>query len=138
VQDLDREGLTQQALERGRGLNFDCRSTKTGARQRGCSGRVHQEKPMSVFMAQRSLKGIPMEQLAAAQQRAIRTADEMSRQGEPIRYLRSAYVPETGQCNCLFEAQGAQQVEKLNRTAGIPYDRIVEAMDLTPEPQAVA
>jgi hypothetical protein len=92
---------------------------------------------MAVFMAQRSLKGIPMDQLAAAQQRAIRTAAEMSENGEPIRYLRSAYVPETGQCNCLFEARSAQQVSALNQTAGIPYDTIVVAMDLTPEPQAV-
>jgi hypothetical protein len=87
---------------------------------------------MSVFMVQRSLKGIPMDQLAAAQQRAIATADEMRAQGEPVRYIRSAYVPDTGQCNCLFDAQSSEQVGKLNEKAGIPYDRIVPAMDSSP------
>lgn len=90
---------------------------------------------MSVFMVQRSLKGIPMEQLGAAQQRAIETAAQMRSEGESVRYIRSAYVPDTGQCNCLFEADSADQVGKLNQAAGIPYDRIVGAMDLSPQPQ---
>ena len=87
---------------------------------------------MSVFMVQRSLKGIPMDQLAAAQQRAIATAQEMSKSGESIRYVRSAFVPDTGQCNCLFDAQNAEQVGQLNQKAGIPYDKIVPALDLSP------
>ena len=88
---------------------------------------------MSVFMVQRSLKGIPMDQLGAAQQRAIDTAAQMRSSGESVRYIRTAFVPETGQCNCLFEADNAEQVGQLNRTAGIPYDRIVPAMDLSPQ-----
>lgn len=90
---------------------------------------------MSVFMVQRSLKGIPMDQLAAAQQRAIDTAAQMRSSGESVQYIRSAFVPETGQCNCLFEAQDAGQVGKLNQKAGIPYDRIVPALDLSPPQQ---
>ena len=91
---------------------------------------------MSVYMVQRSLKGIPMEQLGAAQKRAIDTAAQMRASGGSIRYIRSAYVPETGECNCLFEAPDAEQVRTLNQTAGIPFDRIVRAMDLTPQEQA--
>lgn len=87
---------------------------------------------MSVFMVQRSLKDIPMDQLAAAQQRAIATAEEMRSSGESIRYIRSAFVPETGQCNCLFDAKSSEQVGQLNDRAGIPYDRIVPALDLSP------
>ena len=87
---------------------------------------------MSVYMVQRSLKDIPMDQLAAAQQRAIATAEEMRSSGESVRYIRSAFVPETGQCNCLFEAKNPEQVGKLNDKAGIPYDRIVPALDLSP------
>jgi hypothetical protein len=90
---------------------------------------------MSVFMVQRSLKGIPMEQLAAAQQRAIDTAAQMRSSGESVHYIRSAFVPDTGQCNCLFEAENADQVGKLNQTAGIPYDKIVPALDLSPQHQ---
>lgn len=87
---------------------------------------------MSVFMVERSLKDIPMEQLAAAQQRAIRTAADMSAAGTPIRYIRSTFVPGSGQCMCLFESADAASVEDLNRKAQIPFSSVVPALDLTP------
>lgn len=87
---------------------------------------------MEVFMVERSLKGIPMDQLAAAQQRAIRTAADMSAAGTPIRYLRTTFVPESGRCMCLFESGSCDTVEALNRKAQIPFDRVTPALDLTP------
>jgi hypothetical protein len=87
---------------------------------------------MEVFMVERSLKGIPMDQLAAAQQRAIRTAADMSAAGTPIRYIRSTFVPGSGQCMCLFESGDAAAVERLNRTAQIPFVSVTPALDLTP------
>jgi hypothetical protein len=85
---------------------------------------------MQVFMVERSLKGLPMDQLAAAQQRAISTAKEMSASGTPIRYLRSTFVPSTGQCMCLFESGDAESVKALNQKAQIPFNSVVEALDL--------
>jgi hypothetical protein len=32
----------------------------------------------------------------------------------------------------LFEAESEQDVKRLNDEAGLPYDRVVPAMDLTP------
>jgi len=87
---------------------------------------------MQVYLVERSLKGIAMDQLAAAQQRAIQTAQQMSAQGAPIRYIRSTFVPETGACNCLFAAEDAQEVKTLNQRANIPFDNVVAALDLTP------
>lgn len=87
---------------------------------------------MQVYLVERSLKGIPMDQLASAQQRAIGTAAEMSAAGTPIRYIRSTFVPESGQCMCLFSADDAGQVRTLNEMAGIPFDKVVPALDLTP------
>ena len=87
---------------------------------------------MSVYMVERNLKGISMEDLAGAQQAAIATAAEMSGAGDQISYIRSTFAPEDGRCMCLFDGQSAEQVERLNDTAGLPYDRVVEAMDLTP------
>ena len=87
---------------------------------------------MEVFMVERSLKGIPMDQLAAAQQRAIRTAADMSAAGTPIRYIRTTFVPGSGQCMCLFESQDAACVEALNRKAEIPFNSVTPALDLTP------
>lgn len=87
---------------------------------------------MPVYMVERSLKGIPLDQLGAAQQRAIGTAAQMSAAGTPVRYIRSTFVPESGQCLCLFSADDAGQVRALNERAGIPFDRVVPALDLTP------
>lgn len=87
---------------------------------------------MQVYMVERSLKGIAMDQLAAAQQRAIGTAAEMRATGTPVSYIRSTFVPESGQCLCLFSADNAAQVEALNEKAAIPFDKVVPALDLTP------
>lgn len=56
----------------------------------------------------------------------------MSQAGEKIGYIRSTFAPEDGRCMCLFEAESAEQVQRLNDTAGLPYTQIVAAMDLTP------
>jgi len=33
----------------------------------------------------------------------------------------------------MFEDQSSEDVERLNDEAGLPYDRVVPAMDLTPQ-----
>ena len=87
---------------------------------------------MSVYMVERSLKGIAMSDLAAAQQAAIATSKRFSAEGTPVRYIRSTFVPESGACMCLFEASGAEDVKRVNEAAKIPFDRVTEALDLTP------
>jgi Protein of unknown function (DUF4242) len=87
---------------------------------------------MDTFMVERSLKGISMTDLGAAQKAAIATAADMSRAGKPISYVRSTFVPESGACMCLFKADSAEQVKALNQAAKLPFDRIVKALDLTP------
>jgi hypothetical protein len=89
-----------------------------------------------VYMVERSLPGISSEQLADAQQAAIRTADQFSRQGTPVRYLRSTFIPAESRCFCLFEASSDEAVKQVNDAAGLPYSRIVEALHL-PRPDAV-
>jgi hypothetical protein len=87
---------------------------------------------MTVYMVERDLKGITMDALAGAQKAAIATAAEMSGAGTPIRYVRSTFAPAEGRCMCLFEAGSEGEVRRLNDSAGIPYHRVVEALDLTP------
>jgi hypothetical protein len=83
-------------------------------------------------MVERSLKGIAMGDLAAAQKAAIATARSFSAEGTPVRYIRSTFVPGSGACMCLFEAGDAEAVRRVNESAKLPFDRIVEALDLTP------
>ncbi|HEX9898080.1 MAG TPA: DUF4242 domain-containing protein [Candidatus Methylomirabilis sp.] len=87
---------------------------------------------MAVYMVERDLKGITMEQLAAAQRRAIETGQRLTGEGKPVRYIRSTFVPGESHCMCLFEAPNPQLVKELNEAAQIPFSRIVEALDLTP------
>ena len=82
---------------------------------------------MPVFMVERSLKGISMNDLGAAQKAAIATCS-----GTDVRYIRTTFVPDSGRCMCLFEASDAASVKALNDKAKLPYNEIVPALDLTP------
>ena len=87
---------------------------------------------MTVYMVERNLKGISMEDLAGAQKAAIAQAQSMTGEGTEISYIRSTFAPEDGRCMCLFEAASDADVKKLNDDAGLPYERVVNALDLTP------
>lgn len=89
---------------------------------------------MKTFMVERSLQGISMAELAAAQKAAIRAAEELSWQGTAVAYLRSTFVPETGHCMCLFTAHDLASVKAANDKARLPYFRIVPVLDLAPQP----
>ena len=87
---------------------------------------------MNIYIADRDLPGVTLEQLAAAQKAAIETSRRFTEEGKPIRYVRTAWVPSESHVMCMFEAEDAQAVRDVNEAAGIPFTRIVEAMDLTP------
>lgn len=87
---------------------------------------------MTVYMVERNIKGISMTDLAGAQKVAIKTAQDMTAKGSKISYIRSTFAPDDGRCMCLFDGTSKEQVQELNDTAGLPYHRVVEALDLTP------
>ena len=87
---------------------------------------------MKTFAVERSLKGISMEQLGGAQKAAIAKAQEMTNAGTPVSYMHSVHMPGDGKTMCLFQAHEAEHVERCNREAGIPFDRVSEAMHLPP------
>jgi hypothetical protein len=87
---------------------------------------------MAVYMVERDLKGITMDQLAAAQRRAIDTSSDFSGRGKPVRYIRTTFVPGEERSMCLFEASDPEVVREVNDAAKLPYVRVIEALDLTP------
>ena len=87
---------------------------------------------MTTYMVERSLAGISMEDLGGAQKAAMDKAVEMTAAGTEIGYIRSTFTPDDGRCMCLFDGKSVADVERLNDEAGIPYDNVVEALDLTP------
>ena len=88
---------------------------------------------MAVYLVERNLPGITMEELAAAQKRAIQTGKELTAQGKDVRYIRSTFVPGENRCMCLFEAPSMEHVREANERAQIPFTRIIAAEDLTPD-----
>ena len=88
---------------------------------------------MPVYMVDRSLPGISMDQLAAAQKAAIETSQQFTKAGNPVRYIRTTFVPGEAHCMCLFEASNSATVKEVNEAAKLPFTRIIEAMDLTPK-----
>ena len=88
---------------------------------------------MAVYMVERELPGVTMDQLSAAQKAAIATSEGFSAAGKTVRYIRTTFVPGEAHCMCLFEADNADLVRAVNEAAQIPFTRIVEALDLTPQ-----
>lgn len=87
---------------------------------------------MAVYMVDRDLPGVTMEQLGAAQKAAIETGQKFTSEGKNVRYIRTTFVPGEAHCMCLFEADNPDLVRAVNEEANIPFTRIVEALDLTP------
>ena len=87
---------------------------------------------MAIYMVERDLPGFTDEQLAGAQRAAIAGSQKSTTSGTPVRYIRSTFVPGEARCMCLFEAGTPDAVRDVNESAGLPFNRIVEAVDLTP------
>jgi hypothetical protein len=64
--------------------------------------------------------------LAVAGERARTAAEQLSREGTVVRWVRSVYVPEYETCLLVFEAGGPAAVDLAGRRAGLTYTRIVE------------
>ena len=75
---------------------------------------------MSVYLVDRNLPGITMDQLAAAQKAAIETSQRFTSEGKQVRYIRSTFVPGEAHCICLFEAANPQLVKEVNEAASEP------------------
>jgi hypothetical protein len=85
---------------------------------------------MAVDMVERELKGIAMSDLAgASSSRSRLQRPTLPRYADAV--IRSTFAPEDGRCMCLFEANSANDVKRLNEEANIPFTRVVEALDLT-------
>jgi hypothetical protein len=66
--------------------------------------------------------------LGRGAERVRRAADEQTRRGTPVRYLRSIYVPEDETCLLLFDAVSAEAVSEVASRAALPYERLVAAI----------
>ena len=89
---------------------------------------------MPLYLVERVIPGVTMDQLAASQRAAFEMSMRFTARGERVRYIRSTFIPGESRCLCLFEVASAETVEEVNEVAKFPFTRVLEAIDLTPEP----
>jgi hypothetical protein len=69
---------------------------------------------------------------AAALRRTVRrvrlAAEEQTRQGMPVRYLRSIYLPEDETCFLLYEAGSAEAARQAAMLAAVTLERVSEVI----------
>jgi len=61
-------------------------------------------------------------------QRARDAAAQLSREGTPVRYLSSIFLPDDETCFYLYDAASADAVRKVALRAELPFARIVKAI----------
>jgi len=66
--------------------------------------------------------------VARSAESARLAAEELTRAGTPVRYLRSIFVPEDETCFFLYEATSAKDVAAAAHRAGLRFERIAEAV----------
>ncbi len=88
---------------------------------------------MPTYLVERHLPGFTTEQLPAAAGAAKITTEEMAKEGVPVRYLRSTFVPVEEKCFCLFDGPSVEAVKEANERAGLPFERILEATPIAAE-----
>lgn len=88
---------------------------------------------MSQFIVERNLPGITPDQLQAAGVRAKTCCEEMADEGIDVAWIRSFFLPADEKTFCVFRAGDRELVAEANRRANIPFERIHDATEMTPE-----
>jgi hypothetical protein len=65
----------------------------------------------------------------AAGSRARAAAEQLTREGTPVRYVRPTFLPDDETCFHVFEAPSAKVVGELSRRAEVGSARIVPAVE---------
>lgn len=85
---------------------------------------------MALYLVERKQAGISIEQLVMARDAATEMSRRFTAKGKPARYIRATLVPSESRCLTLFEAPSAKVVQEVNEAAQIPFDRIIEVLEL--------
>ena len=85
---------------------------------------------MPLYVVERDVSDMTMDQLDMVRRKADTICRRMRRNGKQARYLRSVLVPGQSRCLCLFDAPDPQLVRQVNEIGGLPYLRILIALDL--------
>jgi hypothetical protein len=81
-----------------------------------------------VYVVERYLPGLDQRQLVRLLGNLGKVTDDLRSEGTRVRYLGSTIVPRDEACFCQFEGPSEAAVAEANTRAGVPFDRIVEAV----------
>ena len=59
---------------------------------------------------------------------ARRAAEQLTREGTPVRFVRSIYVPEDETCFVLYEAPCCEAVRRAAARADLSFERLAQAV----------
>lgn len=74
----------------------------------------------------------------AAGRRARAAAEQLSREGTAISYIRTTFLPDDETCFHLFDAVSANAVEEVSRRASLGRTRVARAFEARPTPRRSA
>ena len=89
---------------------------------------------MARYLAELYLSKTGSDGLREAAARARSAAEELSREGRPVRYVRALFLGEDETCFHVYEAATAASVLEAAERAGISVERVVEAVEIAPGP----
>ena len=83
---------------------------------------------MAEFLVELYVSRSDAEEAARSSGRVRLAAEELTREGTAVRYVRSIFVPEDETCFVLCEAASADAVYETARRAALTFERIAEAV----------
>jgi len=84
---------------------------------------------VQTFLVEQYWPGVTAESFELAADKVRASARELG----DIRFLHSTLVPDDEAAFCVFAASSAALVAEAYRRAGVPYERILDALDVTGE-----
>jgi hypothetical protein len=87
---------------------------------------------MGLYMVERNVSDISPDRLRLYQRALESACSRIRESGRRVRYINSAVVPLDGRALDLFGAASAEAIKEMHALAQVPYERIVEVLDLTP------
>jgi hypothetical protein len=87
---------------------------------------------MPSYLIEAYMPRLHAQEARAAGRRARTAAEELSREGVPIHYVRTTFLPEDETCFHLFEAASPDAIDEVSRRAELGRGRVVPVVEASP------
>ena len=92
-----------------------------------------EELPEHTLLVEHYWPGVTAGEFQVAAERVRTSAEAMATADARIRFLHATFVPEDEAAFCVLSAESPELVEEAYRRAGVEFERIVDALELTRE-----